>query len=80
MNKAKIAITIEKQVIEELDRLVREKVYQNRSQAIEDAVREKLSKLKRTRLAEECAKLDPSFEKALAEEGISEELSEWPEY
>jgi hypothetical protein len=32
------------------------------------------------RLARECNKLDPAFEKALAEEGMSEELSEWPEY
>jgi hypothetical protein len=31
-------------------------------------------------LARESAKLDPLFEKALAEEGLSAELSEWPEY
>ena len=31
-------------------------------------------------LAQECAKLDPAFEKALAEEGLSEDLAEWPEY
>jgi len=43
-------------------------------------VAEKLRKLERTRLARECAKLDPKFEKALAEEGMSEELSDWPEY
>jgi hypothetical protein len=24
--------------------------------------------------------LDPAFEKALAEEGLSEDLAEWPEY
>ncbi len=29
-----------------------------------------------SRLAQECAKLDPTFEKALAEEGLSENLSE----
>jgi hypothetical protein len=32
------------------------------------------------RLARECAKLDPDFEKALAEESVAEELNEWPEY
>ncbi len=41
---------------------------------------EKLLRIERSRLAQECAKLDPAFEKALAEEGLSEELKEWPEY
>jgi hypothetical protein len=31
-------------------------------------------------LAAECAKLDPAFEKALAEEGLSADLAAWPEY
>jgi hypothetical protein len=43
-------------------------------------VTEKLSSIKKSRLAQECAKLDPAFEKALAEEGLSEELKAWPEY
>jgi hypothetical protein len=42
-------------------------------------VTEKLQRIERSRLAQECAKLDPAFEKALAEEGLSEELKEWPE-
>ncbi len=41
---------------------------------------EKLDRLERTRLARECAKLDPQFERAMAEEGMSEELRLWPEY
>ena len=41
---------------------------------------EKPARLKEGRLAQECAKLDPAFEKALAEEGLSEDLAEWPEY
>jgi hypothetical protein len=28
----------------------------------------------------ESAKLDPAFEKALADEGLAGDLSEWPEY
>jgi len=55
-------------------------VFPNRSQAIQEAVEEKLSRLEHGRLARECAKLDPAFEKALAEEGLSEELAEWPVY
>jgi len=36
--------------------------------------------LEKSSLARECAKLDPLFEKGLAEEGLSEELFEWLEY
>ena len=35
--------------------------------------------LERTRLAEECAKLNPAVERALADEGLAETLQEWPE-
>ena len=44
------------------------------------AVEEKLERLGRNRLAEECARLDPGQEKAMADEGLSEILSAWPEY
>jgi hypothetical protein len=36
--------------------------------------------MERSRLAQECAKLDPVFEKAMADEGLSEELAAWPNY
>ncbi len=80
MGKAKIAITLDEVYIKQLDQLINGHIFQSRSQAIQKAVEEKLSKIKRTRLAKECAKLDSTFEEALAEEGLSEELSEWPEY
>ena len=80
MSKTKIAITLDEQFIEHIDRLVKERVFHNRSQAIQKAVEEKLKRLKRTRLAQECAKLDADFEKAMAEEGLTEDLSKWPEY
>jgi len=80
MSKAKIAITMDEEFIGELDRLVGEHVFQNRSQAIRDAVSEKLTRMKRSRLSIECAKLEPALEKAMAEEGIAEEVSQWPEY
>ena len=66
MGKAKIAITLDAEFIGELDRLVEEHYFQNRSQAIRDAVSEKLARMKRSRLSMECAKLDPKFEKAMA--------------
>jgi Arc/MetJ-type ribon-helix-helix transcriptional regulator len=80
MAKAKIAITLDADLLEELDALIAANQFPNRSQAIEIAVAEKLAHLARGRLARECAKLDPLEEKALAEEGLRLELSEWPEY
>ena len=76
MNKNKIAITLDHDIIERLDMLVRKHI----SRAIQEAVQEKIERMEHGRLAKECAKLDTAFEKALAEEGLSEELSEWPKY
>ncbi|MDR4653074.1 MAG: ribbon-helix-helix domain-containing protein [Nitrosomonas sp.] len=80
MRKAKIAITIDEPILARIDKLVAEQVFSSRSQAIEAAVEEKIERLEHGRLARECAKLHPVFEKALAEEGLSRELDEWPEY
>ena len=80
MAKSKIAISLDENTLNRLDRLVHGEVCPNRSQAIHVAVEERLERLKRGRLARECAKLDPAFEKALAEEGLSEDVSDWPEY
>jgi metal-responsive CopG/Arc/MetJ family transcriptional regulator len=80
MGRAKVAITIDPNVLDELDRLVDAHLFPNRSLAIQEAVREKLERLAHGRLAQECAKLDPAFEMALAEEGMSEDVGQWPEY
>lgn len=80
MAKTKIAITLEERMVRRLDQLVRDEVFASRSQAIQQAVEERLDRLDRGRLARESAKLDPAYERALAEEGLSEDLSKWPEY
>ena len=80
MSTEKIAITIEGKTLTRLDSLVKSRAFPSRSRLIQEAIREKLERLDRSRLARECAKLDEQFEKSLAEEGMSEELSEWPEY
>lgn len=80
MPKAKIAITLDRAVLTELDELIAQRTFPNRSQAIEDAIVEKLERMARTRLAAELDKLDPGEEKALAEEGLRSELVAWPEY
>jgi Arc/MetJ-type ribon-helix-helix transcriptional regulator len=80
MPKAKIAISLAEQALERLDRLIKDRIFPNRSQAIETALTDTLDRLDRVRLARECAKLDPAREKELAEEGFSEEISRWPKY
>jgi Arc/MetJ-type ribon-helix-helix transcriptional regulator len=78
--KAKPAITLDEATLGRVDKLVRRAMFANRSQAIQKAVEENLARLERSRLARESAKLDPAFEKALAEEGLREDVSEWPAY
>jgi hypothetical protein len=51
-----------------------------RRQAVQLSVKEKLERMRKRRLAEECAKLNPKEEKALAEEGMAEDFRSWPEY
>ena len=80
MAASKIAITLDKNMLKRLDILVKSKFFPNRSRAIQEAVAEKLTRLEKSRLAQECAKLDPDFEQSLAEEGFSSELEQWPEY
>ena len=80
MAKAKLAITIDEDTLAEVDGLVKQHVFPNRSRIIELAVREKLDRLGKNRLASQCALLDPNFEKALAEEGMGEEIDQWPAY
>jgi metal-responsive CopG/Arc/MetJ family transcriptional regulator len=78
VGKAKIAVTIDEKIVKRIDRLVQKKAFSNRSQAIEEALEEKLARLDKLRLARETAKLDPEYERVLAEEGITQDCSEWP--
>ena len=80
MPKMKVAVTLERALLEELDELVAQRRFPNRSQAIEAAVADTLQRMAGARLARECAKLDPGEEKALADEGMGAELASWPVY
>ena len=80
MSTEKIAVTIDDKLLSKLDQLVDAHVFPSRSQAIQQAVQEKLSRLDRSQLVRECSKLSPEFEQAMAEEGLSRELAEWPAY
>lgn len=80
MSCAKIAVTIDQDLLARLDRLVKERRFPNRSRAVQEALQDKLERLERSRLARECAKLDPRFEQRLADEGLAEDLEQWPAY
>ena len=80
MATTKVAVTIDTKLLAQVDDLVAQHVFPNRSKAIQEALQDKLMRMRRSRLARESAKLDPRVEQALAEEGIDQELAAWPEY
>jgi Arc/MetJ-type ribon-helix-helix transcriptional regulator len=80
MPKTKVALTLDAELVERVDDLVARRRFRSRSQAIEAALADKLTRLARTRLARESAKLNAKDEKALADEGLAENFASWPEY
>jgi Arc/MetJ-type ribon-helix-helix transcriptional regulator len=80
MKTAKIAVSLDKKTVAEVDRLVKRGSFPSRSSLVQQALEEKLRKMGRSRLASECLKLDADFEKRLSEEGMVAEAKEWPEY
>jgi Arc/MetJ-type ribon-helix-helix transcriptional regulator len=80
MPKTKVALTLDADLVEQVDALVANRRFRNRSQAVEAALADKLQRLARTRLARESAKLNPREEKRLADEGLADDLTAWPEY
>jgi metal-responsive CopG/Arc/MetJ family transcriptional regulator len=80
MRYAKVAISIEESVLKKIDRLVKAKAFESRSQAFQKAVENTLEKVERSQLIRECAKLDKRTERKLADEGLIKDLEEWPDY
>lgn len=80
MSKLKVAITLDAGLLEQVDTLVQQHWFPNRSQAIESALAEKIARISRARLARECEKLDAAEERRFAEEGLEEDLKSWPAY
>ena len=80
MATSKVAITIDSDLLSKVDLLVSQRVFPNRSKAIQAAVTDQLSLMRQTLLASECAKLNPQVEQQLAEEGIAGDLTQWPRY
>ncbi len=79
MSTTKVAVTLEKETLEEIDRWVKQGQFPSRSRAIQTALVEMTARRKRRRLMEELAKLDCRQERALAEASFSGDTP-WPEY
>lgn len=80
MPKTKVALSLEADLIDQVDELVARKRFRNRSQAVEAALADKLQRLARTRLAREAARLNRAEEQHIAEEGLADAIDGWPEY
>ena len=80
MPKTKVALTLDAELLKQVDELVAKQRFRNRSQAVEAALADKLHRLARTRLARESAKLNPHEEKRLADDSLADALESWPEY
>jgi Arc/MetJ-type ribon-helix-helix transcriptional regulator len=80
MATAKVAVTIDQQLLEDVDRWVAAGDYPNRSQAVQAALRRlREERQGRSRLLRELGKLDPSEEQALADEALAADEA-WLEY
>lgn len=80
MAKAKVAVTVDTATLKRLDALVRSGRFASRSQAVEAAIDAHLSRLERTRLAEQCSRLDAGDERRWAELGFDADAQQWPPY
>ncbi|MGH9722657.1 MAG: CopG family ribbon-helix-helix protein [Bryobacteraceae bacterium] len=74
----KVAISLEKKTVADLDRWVREGKYPNRSRALQAAVDLLAEREKRRRLVRELAKLSRVEEQRMAEEGLGDDS--WPAF
>ena len=76
MNTAKITISLDQDLLNQVDRMVQSHVFRNRSKAIQSALREQVLRVQKTRLEQECAKLDPLEEQTLADAGLAAEAAQ----
>lgn len=80
MAVTKISVSLDEALVSKVDRLVQSHAFANRSQAIEAAVQDKISRIEKKCLARECAKLNRAEEQAFAEQGMAMDSELWPAY
>ncbi len=76
MSAAKIAITVDQELLRWVDRWVAQRRVASRSQVFRQTLREKVEHWKHSRLAEEVKKLNVKEERGLAKESFSADA--WP--
>ena len=80
MSATKVAISMDETLLEQLDKLVKNRSFRSRSQVVQEAVSEKISRMDNSALARECSKLDRMSEQVMADEGLASEIAAWPKY
>ena len=80
MSTKKITITLEGNIIEGIDSLVKKNEYRSRSKAIQIAVEEYLRKIEKQKLYAEIDKLDKKEEMKVAENSLEAVNEIWEEY
>lgn len=58
--------------IDEIDGMAQPNVFPDRSRAVQKTIEEESARSRRSRLSQECAKLDPMFEQTLADEDLNQ--------
>jgi hypothetical protein len=71
MPSMQIFVTLAPETVRQIDALIAQRSFLDRSHVAETAVREKFDRLAQGRLARERAKLDPIEERTLAKEGFA---------
>jgi len=80
MATKKITVSLDIDTVEGIDCLVQQRKHKNRSQAIQNALKEYLQKIEKQRLYEEIDKLDQKAEMKVAEEGFDAVNEIWEDY
>jgi Arc/MetJ-type ribon-helix-helix transcriptional regulator len=80
VSASKVAVTVDAQLLQEVDRWVAAGEFPSRSRVVQEGLeRLRQERTRRSSLLGELAKLDPAEEQALAEERLVGEMP-WPEY
>lgn len=80
MSTTKVAISMDETLLHWLDRLVKTRSFRSRSQVVQEAVSEKISRMDKSAPARGCVKLDRKSEQVMTDEGLATEIPAWLKY
>ena len=78
MPNTRVTITLDEEMVSQLDKLVKHGVFASRSKAIQVALEEKLSQIQKVRLSRDYLKLDQVFDKDITERRRRSTDDDWP--